>query len=135
MMLSGTLLLRFLRTEIIESDGGSGGADQGIQDQEGGEVANEGKLDDDDIMFGGMERMVEAPLTNEAENKATIRVSCEKEMQLYLQTPRLPLCGRDGKFADPLHWWEGMEKHQKFPILSQFSPVFLAIPATLILRR
>ena len=47
-------------------------------------------------MFGGMERVAEAPLTPGADDEATIKIDCEKKLELYLQTPGIPLCKRNG---------------------------------------
>ena len=81
-------------------------------------------------MFGEMERVVEKPFDQGMEDEAAIRASCEKEIELYIKTPGIPLRTSDGKFSDPLQWWEDMCKRKKFPILSQVASQFLAIPAT-----
>ena len=56
-------------------------------------------------MFGGMEQVVEAPLTAGADDKVTIKVDCEKELELYLQTPGIHLYRREREFTDPLMCW------------------------------
>ena len=85
---------------------------------------------DDDLMFGGMDMTVDPPLDVEEDDENVIRVTCEKELELYLKTPGMSLRNPDGSFTDPLVWWEGVEKAGKFPILCQLAEVFLAIPAT-----
>jgi len=87
-------------------------------------------LDEDDLMFGEMERVVEKPFDQGVEDEAAIRASCEKEIEFYINTPGIPLRTGDGKFSDPLQWWEDMSDRKKFPILSQLASQFLAIPAT-----
>lgn len=87
-------------------------------------------MDEDDLMFGEMERVMETPFDQGVEDEAAIRASCEKEIKLYINTPGIPLRTSDGKFSDPLQWWEDMSDRKKFPILSQLASQFLAIPAT-----
>ena len=87
-------------------------------------------LDVDALMFGGMERLVEPPLTAGVESENEIRLSCEKEMELYLKTPGIPLRDAHGKFTDPLSWWKAVDKAGKFPILCRLAERFLCIPAT-----
>ena len=87
-------------------------------------------MEDDDLMFGGMDMVVDPPLDVEEDDENVIRVTCEKEFELYLKTPGIALRKPDGSFADPLVWWEGVEKAGKFPILCQLVEIFLAIPAT-----
>ena len=87
-------------------------------------------LDVDVLMFGGVERMVEPPLTAGVESENEIRLSCEKEMELYLKTPGIPLRDANGKFTDPLSWWKAVDKAGKFPVLCRLAERFLCIPAT-----
>ena len=44
-------------------------------------------------MFGGMEQVVEASRTVGADDKVTLKLNREKELELYLQTSGLPLRG------------------------------------------
>jgi hypothetical protein len=87
-------------------------------------------LDEDDLMFGGMERVVETPRNAGADDEAEIRIACKKELQLCLGTPGIPLRTSDGEFSDPLLWWKGMSERDRLPILCQLARQFLAIPAT-----
>ena len=43
---------------------------------------------DDDLMFGGMDMMVDPPLDVEEDDENVIRVTCEKELELYLKPKR-----------------------------------------------
>ena len=44
-------------------------------------------MDEDDLMFGEMERVVEKPFDQGMEDEAAIRASCEKEIELYILIP------------------------------------------------
>ena len=65
-------------------------------------------MDEDDLMFGEMERVVEKPFDQGVEDEAAIWASCEKEIELYSKTQGIPLSTSDGRFSDPLQWWEDM---------------------------
>ena len=106
------------------------GAEAEVAETRGETVANRMALDDDELMYGGMDRIVEAPMEICAEDEATIKVNCEKELELYLQTPGMPLRGLDGKYTDPLPWWERKVEQKKFHVVSQVAASFLAVPAT-----
>ena len=42
----------------------------------GGRAPNVMALDDDELMIGGMEQVIEAPMTRLADDEATLRVNC-----------------------------------------------------------
>ena len=81
-------------------------------------------------MFGGMERVVNTPVSVGGDCEATIRITCQKELEIYMSTPGIPLRKENKKFSDPLAWWRAMEENGKFPMLAQLAKHFLAIPAT-----
>ena len=60
------------------------GAEVEVAEARGGMVANMMALDDEELMYNGMDIIVEAPMEICAENEATIKVNCEKELELYL---------------------------------------------------
>ena len=82
-------------------------------------------LEDDDLMFGGMERVMDPPLNSEEDSDNEIRLSCEKEVELYLKTPGIPLRNVKGEFLDALAWWEAAESAGKFPTLCKLAEFFL----------
>ena len=43
-------------------------------------------MDEDDLMFGEMEQVVEKPFDQGAEDEAAIQARCEKENELYTNT-------------------------------------------------
>ena len=88
-------------------------------------------FDEEKLMFGGMARVVNALLTDTDMDDATIKITCEKEVELYLKTPGIPLRNEDHTFTDPLQWWAEMEVCGKFPILQEVAKPFLVCPATL----
>ena len=45
---------------------------------------------------------MEKPFDQGMEGETAIRASCEKESELYIKTPGIPLRTNDGKFSDPL---------------------------------
>ena len=92
--------------------------------------AYDGGLDEDKLVFGGMDCVAEVPRTAVAEDEATIKVGCEKELEIYLRTSGLKLKEQGGSFTDPLAWWKMVHVRKRFPILSQLAEVFLSIPAT-----
>ena len=92
--------------------------------------AYNGGLDEDELMFGGMDRVVEEPRSAVTEDETNIKVTCEKELEIYLRTPALKLKQPGGSFIDPLAWWNMEHVQKRFPILAQVSNIFLAIPAT-----
>ena len=59
-------------------------------------------LDEDDLMFGGMERVVNAPVRAGDNHEATIRITCQKELEIYMSTPGIPLRKENKKFSEPL---------------------------------
>jgi len=81
-------------------------------------------------MFGGLERVVNAPVRAGDNHEATIRITCQKELEIYMSTPGIPLRKENKKFSDPLAWWMAVGENGKFPILAQSAKHFLAIPAT-----
>ena len=87
-------------------------------------------LGEDDLVCGKMERMVNAPVRVEDTREATIRIRCQKELDIYMSSPDIPLCKGNKMFSDPLAWWMAMDENEKFPILAQLAKHFLAIPAT-----
>ena len=71
-----------------------------------------------------------APVESCAGDEAMIKVTCEKELKLYLQTPGMHLQGVDMEYTNPLPWWAKKVEHNKFPILSKLAEAFLAAHAT-----
>ena len=92
--------------------------------------AYNGGLDEDELMFGGMDRLVEEPRSAVTEDETTIKVACEKELEIYLRAPALKLKQVGGSFTDPLAWWNTEHVQKRFPILAPLAQMFLAIPAT-----
>ena len=92
--------------------------------------AYNGGLDEDELMFRGMDRLVEEPRSAVTEDETTIKVACEKELEIYLRAPALKLKQVGGSFTDPLAWWNTEHVQKMFPILAPLAQMFLAIPAT-----
>ena len=69
-------------------------------------VANIMALGDDKLMFGGTTVVVQVPINTPmescAEDETTIKVTSEKEFELYLQTPWIHLQVVDGKYTNSL---------------------------------
>ena len=57
-----------------------------------------------------------------------IRVDCEVELKKYLLASGMNIKNSDGKYNNPLSWWE--REQPTFPILVQLAVEFLCIPAT-----
>jgi hypothetical protein len=66
-------------------------------------VSETAGFDKEELMFGGMARVIDAPLTDGEMDYATIKITCEKEVELYHKTPGIPLRNKDHTFTDPLH--------------------------------
>ena len=56
------------------------------------------------------------PFDKGVDDKAAIWASREKEIELYINTPGIPLHTSDGKFSDHIQWWEDMRNRKKFLI-------------------
>ena len=59
-------------------------------------------LNEDDLMFGGMERVANVPVRVGDNLEATTRITCQKELELYMSTPGISLCKEHNKFSAPL---------------------------------
>ena len=82
-------------------------------------------------MFAGIPKRAKsaAPRPTSLDD-ATIRQKCETELTAYLFGVCQDLMDKNGKYSNPLEWWEKYESN--YPILARLAVavVFLAIPAT-----
>ena len=86
------------------------------------------ELDNEDLIFGGIERLVSTPMRVGVNCEASNRFNRQKELEIYMSTSSIPLRRENKKCSDPLVWWMAMEENGKFQIWAQLAKHFLAIP-------
>lgn len=82
-----------------------------------------------DVMFGGMGRMnVDKVTPQKKKNDTTIRIECQKELDLFIVAKGVPIIDEKGDYVNPLEWW--MKHEDEFPVLAYMAQAYLSIPAT-----
>ena len=92
----------------IQEDTVSEGIDGALVsgEEEPTEASKMQDLNEDDLMFGGMERVIAPPPLPDNEAEVSLKLKMVHEVEMYVQSSIMHLRGDDSEFLDLLHWWE-----------------------------